>query len=94
MLQPMKGSVAHSIVTTALLAPPTQRFVATEAVSVPVLVNVKAIRAGEELTLHAPPPEASPEKRANTKSAKREQSWIDIAKKEESIQRENARTFE
>ena len=67
------------------------RYVATEAV--PVLVNVKAIRAGEELTLHAPPPEATPEKRASTKSAKREKSWIDSAAKAESIQRTNARTF-
>ena len=72
MLQTIKDIVVHSIVTTALLAPPTQRYVSTETVSVPLLVNVKAICAGEELTLHAPPPEVVHEKRETTKSAKRE----------------------
>ena len=94
-LQPIKHSVVHSIATSAQLTPPTQRYVTTETVHLPILVNVKPISAGEDIILHVPQEEARPEKRAGAdaqqsnrnKGGKRERTWLDKAKRQESSQR-------
>ena len=52
VLLPIKDSVVHSIAIPAQVRPPSQRYVTTETVCVPMLVNVKDISAGEEISVH------------------------------------------
>ena len=91
-LGPIKDSVVHSTVTIARLEPPTQRHVYTETVTVPVLMNMTAISAGEELVLHVPLAAVTPEKRGCAKPSKRNKSWLEDAMKHEVMQRKTART--
>ena len=97
-LQPIKDSVVHSIFTTEQLTQPTQRYVATETVRVPILVNVKVICAGEEVILHVPLQQACHEKRPTAesgrcepkKSAKRDKTWLEKVRRDVELQRKRA----
>ena len=62
MLLPIKDSVVHSTAILAQVHPPSQRYVTTETVRAPMLVNVKDISAGEEIIVHVPQEEALAEK--------------------------------
>ena len=81
-LLPVKDSVVHSIATPAHVHPASQRYVTTETVSLPMLVNVKAISAGEEIIVHVPqeqalaeqPPERDVRKSNRNKGSKRERT--------------------
>ena len=95
VLLPIKDSVVHSIAIPAQVHPPSQRYVTTETVCVPMLVNVKDISAGEEIILHVPQEEALAEqhpergvrKSNRNKGGKRERSWLDTLKRPDSSQR-------
>ena len=54
VLLPINDSVVHSTATPAQVHPASQRYVTTETVSLPMLVNAKAISAGEEIIVHVP----------------------------------------
>ena len=74
--------------TGARLDPPAKRYVHTDVVTVPILVNVRAISAGEEILLHVA---GAPELRGQPKVSKRKKSWLDDAMKHEVAQRRTAR---
>jgi len=60
-----------------------------------MLVNVKAISAGEEIIVHVPqeqalveqPPEGDVRKSNRNKGSKRERTWLDKLKRPDSFQR-------
>ena len=94
-LQPVKDSVVHYIAAFAQLTPPTQRYVTTETVCLPILVNAKTISAGEEIIVHVPqepalaekPRERDVRKSNRNKGSKRERTWLGKVKRQESPQR-------
>ena len=93
VLLPIKDSVVHSLATPAQVHPPSQRYVTTETVRVPMLVNVKDICAGEEIILHVAqeealaekPPERDVRKSNRNKGSKR--TWLDKLQRPDSSQR-------
>ena len=95
VLLPIKDSVVHSIAIPAQAHLTSQRYVTTETVCVPMLVNVKDISAGEEIILHVPQEEALAEqhpergvrKSNRNKGGKRERTWLDKLKRPDSSQR-------
>ena len=95
VLLPIKDSVVHSIAIPAQAHPTSQRYVTTETVCLPMLVNVKDISAGEEIILHVPQEEALAEqhpergvrKSNRNKGGKRERTWLDKLKRPDSSQR-------